>query len=185
MSLRKCINFEWKLHEIEADYHRKLKESIESSSSTTNNQPTTSKFSSRKASTGSLGGSIDSDTFEKRLREAKNEISRQKDEELAKMHIQIRKEMDDKLRIERNSLKSALDSAHGSDKNKAVTEALRDKERDIKNMEKHFQEERNKLQASITEVKQKLTENEQKMIKSVNDAKKEGEKKVSSLLNTL
>ena len=67
----------------------------------------------------------------------------------------------------------------------STAEALRDKERDIKNMEKHFQEERNKLQASITEVKQKLTENEQKMIKSVNDAKKEGEKKVSSLLNTL
>ena len=36
--------------------------------------------------------------FERRLREAKNEVGRQKDEELAKMHIQIRKEMDDKLR---------------------------------------------------------------------------------------
>ena len=61
------------------------------------------------------------------------------------MHIQIRKEMDDKLRLERNSLKTALDSAHGSEKDKAVAEALKQKERDIKSMETHFQEERNKL----------------------------------------
>ena len=175
-------DFEWKLHEIEADYHRKLKENLDASSSSNSQQPSTSKFSSRKSSTGSLGGSngssMDGETFEKRLREMKNEISRQKDEELAKMHIQIRKEMDDKLRLERNSLKTALDSAHGSEKDKAVAEALKQKERDIKSMETHFQEERNKLQTSITNLKREVAEKEQKMVKAVNDAKKEGEQKV-------
>ena len=121
---------------------------------------------------------MNGESFEKRLREMKNEISRQKDEELAKMHIQIRKEMDDKLRLERNSLKTALDTAHVSEKDKAVSEALKQKERDIKSMETHFQEERNKLQASITELKREVAEKEKKMTKAVKDAKKEGDKKV-------
>ena len=174
-------DFEWKLHEIEADYHRKLKENLDSSSSS-NIQTSTSKLNSRKTSTGSLGGmngsSIDGDTFEKRLREAKNEIGRQKDEELAKMHIQIRKEMDDKLRLERNSLKTALDSAHGNDKEKAVADALKQKERDIKSMETHFNDERTKLQTSINDMKRQVAEKEQQIIRSVNEARKAGDQKV-------
>ena len=86
--------------------------------------------------------------------------------------------MDDKLRLERNSLKTALDSAHGSEKDKAVAEALKQKERDIKSMETHFQDERNKLQASITNLKREMAEKEQKLVKAVNDAKNEGEQKV-------
>ena len=121
---------------------------------------------------------MDSETFEKRLNLAKNEISRQKDEELAKMHIQIRKEMDDKLRLERNSLKTALDSAHISEKEKAIAGALKEKERDIKMMEKHFQDERNKLQCSITELKRDVANKEQERVKAVNDARREGDQKV-------
>ena len=99
-------------------------------------------------------------------------------EELAKMHIQIRKEMDDKLRLERNSLKMALDSAHVNEKDKAISDALKAKERDIKNMENTFQEEKNRLQNSITELKRQIAEKEQKMTKAVSDARKEGDKKV-------
>ena len=36
------------------------------------------------------GIGLDSEAFERKLREAKNEITRQKDEELAKMHIQVK-----------------------------------------------------------------------------------------------
>ena len=48
----------------------------------------------RWSPTKSLGGSsgsagFDAETFERKLREAKNEILRQKDDELAKMHIQV------------------------------------------------------------------------------------------------
>ena len=176
-------DFEWKLHEIEADYHRRLKENLDGSSSSATQPATTSnKLNSRKTSSNSLGGNIgiplDNDAFEKRLREAKNEISRQKDEELAKMHIQIRKEMDDKLRLERNSLKTALDSAHVNEKDKAISDALKAKERDTKNMENTFQEEKNRLQNSITELKRQIAEKEQKMTKAVSDARKEGDKKV-------
>jgi hypothetical protein len=38
---------------------------------------------------GSSGSGSDSESFERKLREAKNEITRLKDEELAKMHVQV------------------------------------------------------------------------------------------------
>ena len=63
-------------------------------------QPSTSRR--RSPIKGATSASYDHDLFEQKLQQAKNDIIRQKDEELAKMHIQIRKEMDDKLRIERN-----------------------------------------------------------------------------------
>ena len=34
--------------------------------------------------------------------------------------LQIRREMDDKLRLERNSLKEALDASHAGDKERAI-----------------------------------------------------------------
>ena len=86
--------------------------------------------------------------------------------------------MDDKLRLERNSLKTALDSAHGSEKDKAVADALKQKERDIKSMETHFQDERNKLQTSINDMKRQLAEKEQMIVKAVSDAKKAGDQLV-------
>ena len=63
-------------------------------------QPSTSRR--RSPIKGATSASYDHDLFEQKLQQAKNDITRQKDDELAKMHIQIRKEMDDKLRIERN-----------------------------------------------------------------------------------
>ena len=90
--------------------------------------------------------------------------------------------MDDKLRLERNSLKTALDSAHGNEKDKAVAEALKQKERDIKSMETHFQDERNKLQTSINDLKRQVAEKEQKIIRAVSDARKEGDQKVCRVM---
>ena len=45
-------------------------------------------------------------------------------------------------------------------------------------MENTFQEEKNRLQNSITELKRQIAEKEQKMTKAVSDARKEGDKKV-------
>ena len=39
---------------------------------------------------------------------------------IVKIKFQIRREMDDKLRLERNSLKEALDAAHAGDKERAI-----------------------------------------------------------------
>ena len=93
-------DFEWKLHEIESEYNKKLREAHPELP-----QPSTSRQrrSPIKSTTStSNNATYDHDLFEQKLQQAKSDINRQKDDELAKMHIQIRKEMDDKLRIERN-----------------------------------------------------------------------------------
>ena len=78
-------DFEWKLHEIEAEYNRKLKEGHEQP------QATSGASSSRRRSPlkSAVSGGFDHELFEMKLQQAKNEIVRQKDEELAKMHIQV------------------------------------------------------------------------------------------------
>ena len=98
------------------------------------------------------------------------------------MHIQIRKKMDDKLRLERNSLKIALDAAHVSEREKAVACAIKEKERDMKAAEKHLHDEINKLQANVTELKRGVAEKEQQMIRAVNVARNEGDQKVCCIL---
>jgi chromosome segregation ATPase len=109
-------DFEWKLHEIESEYNRKLREAHPEVP-----QPSTSRR--RSPIKGATSASYDHDLFEQKLQQAKNDITRQKDDELAKMHIQIRKEMDDKLRIERNSLKTALDSSHATELSRSIERA--------------------------------------------------------------
>ena len=81
-------DFEWKLHEIEAEYNRKLREG-----GVANDQPqpsTSRRRSPIKSVIGAAGGGhVSAEQFEARVQEAKNEIVRQKDGELAKMHIQV------------------------------------------------------------------------------------------------
>ena len=173
-------DFEWKLHEIESEYNRKLREggaasSVQAGASSSRRQRSPLK-SQIQAPSGS--SNFDHDLFELKLQQAKNEIVRQKDEELAKMHIQIRKEMDDKLRLERNSLKSALDASHSSELSRAVDNARKDAERDAKINEKKTHEENEKLQAQIQSLQREIAQLNQKVIDSVNTAVAEGDKKV-------
>ena len=83
-------DFEWKLHEIEAEYNRKLREGGLPASDQP--QPSTSRRRSPIKSVlgASSNAGLSQEQFEARLQEAKNEIGRQKDAELAKMHIQVR-----------------------------------------------------------------------------------------------
>lgn len=79
-------DFEWKLHEIEADYNRKLREGGVSA----DQQPSTSRRRSplKSVAGAASAGYFDHEMFEMKVQQAKNEIVRQKDDELAKMHIQ-------------------------------------------------------------------------------------------------
>ena len=175
-------DFEWKLHEIESEYNRKLREgeaasSVQAQAGASSSRRQRSPLKSQiQAPSGS--SNFDHDLFELKLQQAKNEIVRQKDEELAKMHIQIRKEMDDKLRLERNSLKSALDASHSSELSRAVDNARKDAERDAKINEKKTHEENEKLQAQIQSLQREIAQLNQKVIDSVNTAVAEGDKKV-------
>ena len=93
--------------------------------------------------------------------------------------------MDDKLRLERNSLKSALDASHASELSKAVESAKKESERDVKVTEKRLHDENDKLQQQISSLQREIHALNQKLIDSVNDAIKEGDRKVTapSMLN--
>ena len=177
-------DFEWKLHEIESEYNRKLREGASSvgvgggAAQAAGSSSGRRQRSPLKSANLHSQGNFDHDLFELKLQQAKNEIVRQKDEELAKMHIQIRKEMDDKLRLERNSLKSALDASHSTELSKSVEAARKDAEREAKISEKKIQEENDKLQAQILNLQREIAQLNQKVIDSVNNAVAEGDKKV-------
>ena len=93
-------------------------------------------------------------------------------------YFQIRKEMDDKLRLERNSLKSALDATHASELDKAVEAAKKEVERDTKANEKVLKDENDRFQLQIQTVQREVNALNQKIIDAVNHAVKEGDKKV-------
>ncbi len=86
-------DFEWKIHEIEADFHRKLKDAVAEAAANggaTVAEPSTSAFS-RTSTTGA---------------------QQRKDEDMARLQTQMRREMDEKLRAERNSLKESLGNCY-------------------------------------------------------------------------
>lgn len=167
-------DFEWKLHEIESEYNRKLREAHPEIA-----QPSTSRRRSpiKAAAAAISSATYDHELFEQKLQLAKNEIVRQKDDELAKMHIQIRKEMDDKLRIERNSLKTALDTNHATEMQRAVENAKRDAKHEFKTTEKHLKDENDKLQLQIQTLNKDIEALRTQMNQAINDAIQEGDKK--------
>ena len=87
--------------------------------------------------------------------------------------------MDDKLRLERNSLKSALDATHASELAKAVETAKKEADRDTKIHELRLKEENEKLQTQMKSLQKDIDALNKKLVDSVNDAIKEGDKKVS------
>ena len=97
---------------------------------------------------------------------------------MIRTHFQIRKEMDDKLRLERNSLKSALDASHASELDKAVEAAKKEVERDSKANEKVLKDENDRFQLQIQTLQREVNALNQKIIDAVNHAVKEGDKKV-------
>ena len=98
---------------------------------------------------------------------------------MIRAHFQIRKEMDDKLRLERNSLKSALDASHASDLDKAVEAAKKEVERDAKANEKVLKDDNDRFQLQIQTLQREVNALNQKIIDAVNQAVKEGDKKVN------
>ena len=86
--------------------------------------------------------------------------------------------MDDKLRLERNSLKSALDASHASEMAKAVEAAKKDVGQLTKSNEKKLQDDNDKFQQQIMTLQREVNKLNQNLIDAVNEAIKEGDKKV-------
>ena len=90
------------------------------------------------------------------------------------------------FRLERNSLKSALDSAHQEDKAKAIEAAKKEWTRSNTGSAnasmRKVSVENEAFKSDIAKLRQQIATTEQKMANAVKEAKREGEQKVSEAL---
>jgi hypothetical protein len=86
------------------------------------------------------------DSIECRLREQEREITRRKDAELTKMCIDARRDMEEKLKEERNGLKLALEAAARSEKEAAVSQLTLQKDRELRLLQRGWDDERSRLE---------------------------------------
>ncbi|TRY74800.1 hypothetical protein TCAL_07117 [Tigriopus californicus] len=144
-------DFEWKIHEIESDFHQRLKEA----------QSGDGGSNSRKSSHTSSGTYTQSE-LDQKLRELKTEITRQKDDELRRMQSQLRKEMDEKLRSDNNSHKESL---------------VAEKQRELEEVKRKWILESKSLSEQLEVLKKEIERKDEALIKAVNDAQSEGDQK--------
>ncbi len=116
-----------------------------------------------------------------------------------KLSAQLRKEMDDKLRLERNSLKEALgnkvdsaclfqtlprnyyafsDSSYSSDKKNSLDQQRSE-------LERRWDQERRALEAKSKELESELEKKEAALVSAVNKAAAEGDQKVRENMSVL
>ena len=86
------------------------------------------------------------DSIGGRLREQEREITRRKDAELTKMCIDARRDMEEKLKEERNGLKAALEAAARSEKDAAVAQLVLQKDRELRLLQRGWDDERARLE---------------------------------------
>ena len=95
---------------------------------------------------------------EQRARTEQEDYARKKDEELTRMSISLRREMEDQMRIERSSLKAALDAQHVADRERAI-EALRlENARELRILQASWDEEKNRLDREVRALKRRIEE---------------------------
>ena len=92
------------------------------------------------------------------------EYGRKKDEELTRMSISVRREMEEKLRLERNSLKTALDSQHAVDREKALEVVRAESRMELRILQSSWDEEKNRLDREVRSLNRKIEELEKEAV---------------------
>ena len=119
---------------------------------------------------GSLEENIDS-----KIRQTERDISRQKDAELTKMCIEARREMEEKIRVERSNLKATLESSAKHDKEAALNQVTVIKDREIRMLQRSFDEEKGRMGK---EIKRLQTQLEQEVAMQVSKSRAEFDQKL-------
>lgn len=95
---------------------------------------------------------------EQKGRTDQEEFARKKDEDLTRMSISLRREMEDQMRIERSSLKSALDAQHVADRERAIEVLRLENARELRILQASWDEEKNRLDREVRALKRKIDE---------------------------
>ena len=115
------------------------------------------------------------DSIELGLREQEREINRKKDAELTKMCIDARRDMEEKLRTEREHLKSTLEASSRSEKEAALNQLTLQKDREGRLQQRSWEEERARLER---ELKRLQTQVDQEVAMQVSRVRVEGDQKM-------
>jgi len=97
---------------------------------------------------------------DEQIKEACRGILKEKDDEINKLQIKLRKDMDKKLEKEREELQKALESVKGGNSDAALAVIKKEKETELANKQKKWEEKRKKYHKDIEEYKKKLIEKE-------------------------
>lgn len=84
-----------------------------------------------------------------KIKTACDEIVSKKDQEFTRMSITMRREMDDKMRIERNALKTALETQNNAQKDKAIELYRIEKDHEIRILQKSWEDEQERLNKEV------------------------------------
>lgn len=96
------------------------------------------------------------DNVDSKVKAARSELTRQKDEEFTRMSISMRREMEDKIRVERNNLKTALDTHNAAERDKAIELYRLEKDHDMRLLQKTWEEEQVRLNREIRTMQRKV-----------------------------
>ena len=91
-----------------------------------------------------------------KIKAACDEIVSKKDEEFTRMSISMRREMDDKIRIERNALKTALETQNNAQRDKAIELYRLEKDHEIRILQKSWEDEQERLNKELRSQQRKI-----------------------------
>ena len=110
-----------------------------------------------------------------KVHQTEREITRLKDAELTKMCIDARREMEEKLRAERNNLKTTLESSAKSDKEAALNQLTVLKDREMRMLQRSFDDEKKRMNNEIRRLQSQI---EQEVAMQVSKCRAEFDQKL-------
>ena len=96
------------------------------------------------------------DGLESQVKTAVDDMVRQKDEDFNRQSIAMRREMDEKMRLERNALKTALDTQNTAQREKAIDLYRIEKDREIRILQKSWEDEQDRLNREIIRLQRQI-----------------------------
>lgn len=112
---------------------------------------------------------------DEQIKEACRGILREKDDEINKLQIKLRKDMDEKLKKEREELQKALESVKGGNSEAAMAVIKKEKETELANKQKKWEEKRKKYHKEIEDIKKKLNDKEAELKKAVENVRRDND----------
>jgi len=112
---------------------------------------------------------------DEQIKEACRGILREKDDEINKLQIKLRKDMDEKLKKERDELQKALESVKGGNSEAGLTVIKKEKDAELAAKQKKWEEKRRKYHKEIEDMKKKLSDKETELKTAVENVRRDND----------